>query len=70
MSNEIRQPLLENEDLTLSAAFKKTRSLELELAQKNANSFNRGYAARSCLPTKNVLKEALKLQVKKEIVNI
>ena len=41
MDNEIRQRLLENQDLTLSAAYEKARSLEL--AQKNADSYNEGY---------------------------
>ena len=41
ISNEIRQRLLENEDLTLTAAYDTARSLEL--AQKNAESYNAGY---------------------------
>ena len=38
---KIRQRLLENQDLTLSAAYEKARSLEL--AQKNADFYNAGY---------------------------
>ena len=41
MSNEIRQRLLENQDLTFSAAFE--RAQLLELAEKNANPNNAGY---------------------------
>ena len=42
ISKDIRQRLLENHELTLAEAYEKARSLEL--AQKNAESYNAGYS--------------------------